>query len=123
MEPGYVYVQGSVMRNLSVKLALADRGTSYEPVEFIVEILKSVGLLPNYGSWTLDKLANLWHRTRSHGYGDLVFWDYEGHISHVELCIGHELAVGVANGIVRVRPIHSRYGVWGYTNPYGQIKE
>jgi len=38
------------------------------------------------------------------------------------MCIGEELAIGVEDGFVRVRPIHSRPKVWGYTDPFGGLK-
>ena len=115
------------MRGIALKIAFAHLGMSCDPTDFIVEILKSVGLVPNKSKWTVNRLADIWQRTRSNVPGDLVFWrNAAGQAFHVEMCIGNELSIGVANGIVRVRPIHSRFQivpkVWGYTDPFGDTK-
>ena len=112
------------MREIALKIAFSHMGMSCNnPTDFVVEILKSVGLVPNKGKWTTDRLADIWQRTRSNVPGDLVFWrNAAGKAFHVEMCVGEELAIGVEDGFVRVRPIHSRPKVWGYVNPFGDTK-
>ena len=110
-------------REIALKIAFAHLGMSYDPTDFIVEILKSVGSIPSDGKWTVDRLADTWQRTRSNVPGDLVFWRKpSGKAFHVEMCIGEGLAIGVEDGFVRVRPIHSRPKVWGFTDPFGNLK-
>ena len=120
------------MREMALKITFAHLGKSCNnPTSFIVEILRSVGLVPNKGEWTTDRLADIWQRTRSNVPGDLVFWrNAAGKAFHVEMCVGEELAIGVGDGFVRVRPIHCfwpfifqpRPKVWGYVNPFGDTK-
>ena len=122
------------MREMALKIAFAHLGKSWNnPTDFIVEILESVGLVPNKSKWTVNRLADIWQRTRSNVPGDLVFWRKpSGKAWHVEMCIGEGLSIGVEDGFVRVRPIHSRFvrvrpmssrpKVWGYTDPFGDLK-
>ena len=49
------------MREIALKIAFAHMGMSCNnPTDFVVEILKSVGLVPNKGKWTTDRLADIW---------------------------------------------------------------
>ena len=100
----------------------------------LIEILKSIGRLPRRGDWTASQLAEMWKRTGTPHRGDFVFWENQHHkIVHVEMCIGDGLAIGASGGgsktltiadaakhnaFIKVRPILSRRGIWGYTNPF-----
>jgi len=134
------------MRELAVKIAFSYIGTPYlwddlydfDCSGFVIEILKSVGSLGRKGDWTAHQLADLWQRTRSDDPGNLVFWrNGGGRVIHVELCIGDGLAIGASGGgsktttlaaairqnaFIKIRPIHSRPKVWGYVNPFGEVK-
>ena len=137
------------MRDLALKIAFHYLGTpyiwggagptSFDCSGFVIEILKSVGELPRSGDWTAHQLADMWHRTRDPRSGDLVFWrNAGGRAIHVEMCIGDGLAIGASGGgsktttvaaaikqnaFIKIRPIDSRPGVWGYVNPFGQLRE
>lgn len=103
---------------------------------FVIEVLKSVGMLPRNGDWTA---AGLWSRFSdqrvAHPYeGCLVFWrNANGAISHVEYCLDEELSIGASGGCsstttiaeaiaqnayVMVRPMRSRRRVAGYADPF-----
>ena len=136
------------MREMALKIAFSYIGTPYiwggdypsgfDCSGFVIEILKSVGSLPRTGDWTANQLADLWQRTRSDDIGNLVFWRNGGGIAvHVEMCIGNGLAIGASGGgsktttiaaaikqnaFIKFRPINSRPKVWGYTNPFGDLK-
>jgi len=100
-----------------------------------VEILQSVGLLPD-GDWSA---AMLWSLLATKEVflprpGCLVFWENsQGHIRHVEMCIGDGLSIGASGGgrsvktradaiaqnaFVRVRPIGGRGIIRGYLDPF-----
>ena len=134
------------MRELAVKIAFSYIGTPYlwddlydfDCSGFVSEILKSIGSLGRKGDWTAHQLADLWQRTRSDDPGNLVFWrNGGGRVIHVEMCIGDGLAIGASGGgsktttlaaairqnaFIKIRPIHSRPKVWGYVNPFGEVK-
>ena len=136
------------MRELALKIAFHYLGKPYiwggdDPSGFdcsglCIEVLKSVGMLPRKGDWTADHLSKLWQRTRSDEPGNLVFWQNGGgRVIHVEMCIGNGLAIGASGGgsktttisaaikqnaFIKIRPIHSRPKVWGYTDPFGDTK-
>ena len=134
------------MRELAVKIAFSYIGTPYlwddlydfDCSGFVSEILKSIGSLGRKGDWTAHQLADLWQRTRSDDPGNLVFWrNGGGRVIHVEMCIGDGLAIGASGGgsktttlaaairqnaFIKIRPIHSRPKVWGFTDPFGELK-
>ena len=134
------------MRELAVKIAFSYIGTPYlwddlydfDCSGFVSEILKSIGSLGRKGDWTAHQLADLWQRTRSDDPGNLVFWrNGGGRVIHVEMCLGNGLAIGASGGgsktttlaaairqnaFIKIRPIHSRPKVWGYTDPFGDTK-
>jgi cell wall-associated NlpC family hydrolase len=98
---------------------------------YVIEILKSVGILPRRGDWTAQ---NLHDRFRDSKYsfaeeGMLVFWrrstpnvpPYK--IIHVEYCLTRELSIGASGGggstiteqdaveqnaYIKIRPFESR---------------
>ena len=137
------------MREIALKIAFSYIGTPYiwggddpsgfDCSGFVIEIMKSIGKLPRNGDWTAHQLADMWQRTRDDKGGNLVFWRNAAGIAiHVEMCIGDGLAIGASGGgsktttldmaikqnaFIKIRPINSRPGVWGYINPFGPLKE
>jgi len=134
-----------IERDLAIKIAFHYLGTPYiwggddssgfDCSGFCIEILKSVGMLPRKGDWTAAMLAELWPRSRG-AVGDLVFWGNSGRVIHVEMCIGNGLAIGASGGgskttslaaairqnaFVKIRPINSRDGIWGYVDPFCEV--
>jgi cell wall-associated NlpC family hydrolase len=133
------------MRKLALKIAFKFLGKPYlwggdDPSGFdcsgyCIEILKSVARLPRKGDWTAAGLARMWPVASNPQPGDLVFWaTSSGRIIHVEMCLGKGLAIGASGGsrhtltyqdaikqnaYIKIRPILSRPGVWGYVNPFG----
>jgi hypothetical protein len=67
----------------------------------VIEILKSVGILPLIGDWTA---AGLWRHfqdcvTVAPQLGCLVFWgDSTGRIRHIEFCLTSRLSLGASGG-------------------------
>ena len=136
-------------RDLAIEIAKSYLGTWYiwggddpsgfDCSGFMVEILKSIGILPRKGDWTAHMLAAsmnwpLISAPHNQG-GDLVFW--YGHDSakviHVEMAINGELSIGASGGgsktltredavaqnaFIKIRPIKSRPKIWGYVSPY-----
>jgi hypothetical protein len=102
---------------------------------FIVEILKSVGILPRKGDWTAQ---GLWDKFLEHDLeipyaGCLVFWESNGRVIHVEMCITSDLSIGASGGgsrtdslqdaidqnaYIKIRPFETRKGVKGFMDPF-----
>jgi len=91
---------------------------------FVIEILKSVGVLPRQGDWTAENLYQLFaQRSCDPKPGALVFFPgASGKMRHVEFCINEKLTIGAsgggsgtrgievavaANAFVKVRPIRT----------------
>jgi len=112
---------------------------------FIIEILKSVGLLPYHGDWTAADLFDrfkLMHVTNP-SHGDLVFWRKEetNRIVHVEMVwdAALKLSIGAGGGgpstldeadawlhnaYVRVRPYENRgRPLAGFASPYHMLSQ
>ena len=135
------------MRDLAIKIAFSYLGRPYiwggddpsgfDCSGFIIEILKSVGILPRKGDWTASQLSDMWHRTQVPLPGDLAFWQSNsGRIVHVEMFIGDGLAIGASGGgsktltvadaiahnaFIKIRPVESRSNFWNFTNPFAVI--
>jgi len=103
-----------------------------------VEILQSVGLLPD-GDWSASML---WGRFAEFEVdkpipGAGVYWATpQGNIRHVETCIGDGLSIGASGGgrniktradailhnaFVKIRPIGGRGIVKGYLDPFKEM--
>ena len=138
------------MRNLVVKQAWNFLGLPYkwggdDPLAgfdcsgFIIELLKSVGVLPRKGDWTAhllwDKFQPYYTGTGAIQHGDLVFWRSAGggKIIHVELLLNSVVAIGAGGGgsatktvgdaikqnaYIKIRPFASREKIAGFCNPY-----
>jgi len=101
----------------------------------VVEILQSVGILPD-GDWTASMLYSRFAQKEVFQVkpGCLVFWETsQGHIRHVEVCIGDGLSIGASGGgrhirthedailhnaFIKVRPVGGRGLIKGYLDPF-----
>jgi D-gamma-glutamyl-meso-diaminopimelic acid endopeptidase CwlS len=78
-----------------------DDPSGFDCSGFVVECLKSVGVLPHEGDWTAEAL---WRRYSGRlvsvpRRGDLAFWkDKAGKIIHVELCVNDVFSIGASGG-------------------------
>ena len=108
---------------------------------FVIEILKSVGILPRSGDWTA---AGLWDRFKGRvanrpSVGCLVFYrgSINGPIIHVEYCLDGIHSIGASGGgsriknsedaisqnaYIKIRPIESRAGIAGFVDPFGLLE-
>lgn len=139
------------MRKVALKVAWSHMGRFYiwggddpsgfDCSGFVIEVLKSVGVLPRSGDWTADGLMRKFgsRAVSSSGEGRLVFWlDDGGRAVHVEFCIGHGLAMGASGGgsgtntvedairqnaFIKVRSIDSRRGPKVYVDPFGAFQD
>ena len=119
---------------------------------FVIEVLKSVGVLPAAGDWTADSLYRRFTRlAEAHGInharslpeaGVLAFWSYEGirdKKRHVEICIDADHAIGASGGgslvqteadavqqnaFIKVRPLVPRGAMNGisYVDPFISVE-
>ena len=106
---------------------------------FVVELFKSIGLLPYTGDWTANDLFARFglHNNDNPSEGDLIFWQNEtGKIVHVEILynVQLKLSIGAAGGgsstldeedawehnaYIRIRPYLNRgRPLAGIRNPY-----
>jgi cell wall-associated NlpC family hydrolase len=132
------------IRELAVKVAMSYLGTFYlwggddpkgfDCSGFVIEIGKSVGVLPRSGDWTAASLANIFATIEREELkpGDLVFWkNSSGKIIHIEMCLNNKLSIGASGGssrtrtvedainmnaFIKIRPIDSRPGIWGFAS-------
>ena len=107
---------------------------------FVIEILKSVGILPRSGDWTAETLHSMFHPYKEQApyNGCLVFWHNSSlsRIIHVEYCLNSKLSIGASGGgsnitsavdaieknaYVKVRPINSRSHIAGYVDPFMRL--
>lgn len=105
---------------------------------YVIEILKSVGLLPREGDW---KAVHLYEMFKSNSFsiadeGMLVFWHSSKSsedIIHVEYCLDNVFSIGASGGggstiteqdaieqnaYIKVRPFRSRVRVAGILDPF-----
>ena len=138
-------------RTLATKIALHFLGSPYiwggdDPMRgfdcsgFVIEVLKSIGVLPRSGDWTA---ANLWELFKRHHVnkpytGCLVFYrarqSENSPIIHVEYCIDAVHTIGASGGgsktntvddavkqnaYIKIRPINNDRWVHGFLDPFG----
>lgn len=135
-------------RDIAIKTAWAYLGKPYywggdDPIQgfdcsgFVIECLKSAGVLPRAGDWTAH---NLYHiemfppRLDPHE-GYLVFWHGENpnRIIHVELCLNDRFSIGASGGgsktkteadairqnaYIKIRPFRRRKNIAGFKDPF-----
>ena len=151
MEENLVFLQEKKhledLRTLALRIAFQYMGTPYrwggdDPMAgfdcsgFVIEILKSVGLLPRNGDWTAHGLGECFSGcgVPSPERGCLVFWkDGSGRFIHVDMCISRELSIGASGGrsntktqtdavdqnaFIKIRPIRSRPNVGAFADPF-----
>ena len=101
-------------REIAMKIAWSYLGTPYiwggddpegfDCSGFVVEVLKSVGVLPRKGDWTADSLFLFldpqYHRVSTPEEGDIVFFynTYTSKMEHVEICVISGLSLGASGG-------------------------
>jgi len=113
-----------------------DDPSGYDCSGFVIEILKSVGILPGKGDWTADGLWRMFkdQEVPSPARGYLAFWFNDaGRAIHVEFCLDDKLSIGASGGgrnvktfadayrknaYVKIRPIASRRGWVRFVNPF-----
>ena len=102
----------------------------------IIEVLKSVGILPNSGDWTAQGLCDMFtgEKVIPASTGCLAFYGRDRtHITHVMFCISSELAIGAIGGgsktktkkdaerqnaYIKVRPIDYRKDLVCVVDPF-----
>ena len=141
-------------RKLATKIAMHFVGTPYiwggdDPIRgfdclgFVIEVLKSVGILPRNGDWTASGLWDKFNRhiANSPYMGCLVFFrareQYNSPIIHVEYCIDGVHTIGASGGgsatnnindaikqnaYIKIRPINKDRWIEGYLDPFGGQK-
>lgn len=106
---------------------------------FVIEVLKSVGLLPRRGDWTAHQLYDKFRAkiVKHPRIGCLVFWEGSGRstgkIVHVEIVCATGIALGASGGgsknktlndairfnsFIKPRPYQSRSGIAGFVDPF-----
>jgi len=111
-----------------------DDPSGFDCSGFVIEILKSVGILPRGGDWTADMLYHLFKHLKSEPQqGCLVFWGAEERKTHVEYCYTKDITIGAAGGgpatltardaidqnaYIKFRPIDSRMGCRWVVDPF-----
>lgn len=112
----------------------------YDCSGYIIEILRSVGLLPPAGDWSAHDLWELLrpYRADRPARGRLIWWagaGGSGRAQHIEICISDDLSIGASGGgrsiisreaaaarnaYIRIRPIAARPGlmILGYADPF-----
>lgn len=99
---------------------------------FVIECLKSAGVLPRKGDWTANGLYKKFQPASYPHEGCLVFWG-RSKIIHVEFCLDDTFSIGASGGgsktiteqnaikqnaYIKVRPFRSRKNIVGFTNPF-----
>jgi D-gamma-glutamyl-meso-diaminopimelic acid endopeptidase CwlS len=111
-----------------------DDPSGFDCSGFVIEILKSVGAFPRQGDATAAGLFARYARANEPDLGNLVFYGTSnGVVKHVEFCLGKGLAIGASGGgsrctnnamaiqlnaYIKIRPIKSRIGILGYSDPF-----
>ncbi|MBW1778615.1 MAG: C40 family peptidase [Deltaproteobacteria bacterium] len=119
-----------------------DDPSGFDCSGFVIEVYKSVGILPRSGDWTAQGLHEVFtgKMGTAPAKAGLVFYgEVDGNIVrhskivHVELCINDYLSIGASGGgrstltvkdaidqnaFVKVRPMRSRNGIIGFVDPF-----
>jgi len=119
-----------------------DDPSGFDCSGFVIEILKSVGVLPRKGDWTAEGLYGKFinYKVKTPEAGCLVFWwDKNGRkVIHVEFCIDENRTIGASGGgsytldlenaikhnaFIKIRPInYGRLGKIEFINPFLGLK-
>lgn len=109
---------------------------------FVLECLQAVGLAECKRDYTADGLKNKYIKQQvpKPYRGCLVMWyaTYNPNKAiHIEICLNDKLAIGARGGgsrtlskedairdnaFIKQRPIKSRLMIWGYVDPFKEIK-
>ena len=88
---------------------------------YVIECLKSVGLLPRNGDWTADQL---WHKfktlkTDNKKSGCLVFFAKDNKVFHVGIYIGSGLCYSAAGGGSKTETVEDamKHNAWVKMHP------
>jgi len=100
----------------------------------VIEILKSVGLLPRDGDWSADSLYRKYKaRLSSPKFGCLVFWGTPDKVTHIEMMMDEYHTIGASGGgsknktladairtnaYVKIRPLASRNTPVAIVDPF-----
>lgn len=111
-----------------------DDPSGFDCSGFIIEVLKSIGVLPRCGDWTADQLYRRFKHLKSEPQqGCLVFWGSEEKKMHVEYCYTEDITIGASGGgsatltnqdaadqnaYIKFRPIDSRKGRRWIVDPF-----
>jgi D-gamma-glutamyl-meso-diaminopimelic acid endopeptidase CwlS len=114
-----------------------DDPSGFDCSGFVIEVLKSVGVFPRKGDSTAAGLYERYSRASGEDLGNLIFYGIRV-VTHVEFCLGRGLAIGASGGgsrctndamaiqlnaYIKIRPIKSRTGIIGYSNPFIRMEE
>lgn len=140
-------------REVALKVAWSFLGLPYmwggdDPIAgfdcsgFVIECLKSAGILPRRGDWAAQGIWDMFNKNlavNTPGPGCLVFWESRGgRVIHVEMCIDDELAIGASGGgsenttrgeaikknaYIKIRPFRGRANIKGYIDPFLERKD
>lgn len=97
----------------------------YDCSGLVIEILKSIGLLPEKGDWTAHGLYS-YFRTLKISESDmtegcLIFWDNEHQIvNHVEYALSPTLSIGARGGSRHIKTATDalKYGAYSKIRPW-----
>lgn len=99
----------------------------------VIEILKSVGILPRKGDWRARDLYRKFRPVDCAGEGVLVFVEKGGVIVHVEYCLDGKRSIGAGGGdsriiniaaaikynaYIKIRPFRSLGAVLKFADPF-----
>ena len=143
------YMSKLTDKQIAIKVAWSFIGKPYiwggdDPVKgfdcsgFVIECLKSAGVLPRKGDWTAQGLYNSFYKNHWQGKevttGCLVFWGAStSKITHVELCLDDAFSIGASGGgsktlteidaikqnaYIKIRPFRTRKGIVGFCDPF-----
>lgn len=142
-------------KDIALKVAWGFLGKPYvwagdDPIKgfdcsgFVIEILKSAGILPRKGDWTADQLYEMFKRQGKYVMRPiecgLAFWiNYPtaSRIRHVEFCISDGFTIGASGGgsniktekdavihnaYVKVRPLNfNDKDLFGFVDPFLKV--
>ena len=113
-----------------------DDFSAFDCSGFVIECLKSAGILPRDGDWTASGLYQLYNKDYWQGKeiepGCLVFYG-NPKIIHVELCLDDTFSIGASGGgsktlttadaihqnaYIKVRPFRTRNDIHGFADPF-----
>jgi peptidoglycan DL-endopeptidase CwlS len=114
-----------------------DNPSGFDCSGFVIEILKSVGILPRQGDWSAGQLFGMFPGVDVPTNGCLVFYKNNmGNVIHVEYCITDDLAIGASGGgsktltvedamrdnaFIKIRPFNTRNLIAGFNDPFQKI--